>query len=331
MTSASEISRRQARLLTQVSHLMWHIMMFNLPHSKPIFAILLCSFTFCQAMNLSLAGIDIVTTDDRELSGEIDQRTDQNSLWVRHEEEKIVLATAVAWSEVASAQLDGQEVDLNALPDLAVAQKNAGPESILAKGPVPSPLSTPEPASAETSSEPLNPPVVKPKQVVAVEMDAIVLNMDRDVETDGILLALSANNHQGHGVPVRGSLQVRLLGIRTDFHSGETRSEVLQRWSKRVDPRKFQEGIAEFALRYRTIHPEFDEEISNDAMVHARLSVFGQGNFEASVPVQLREFNPFRDNLQLLEGSRFFRSESTSKVPQSRQRSANHGFRPPPW
>jgi hypothetical protein len=89
------------------------------------------------------------------------------------------------------------------------------------------------------------------------------------------------------------------------------RYENLQTWSQPVAPIDFHDGVASYALRFRTVRPESDWRLHSDALVNVRLGVFGQGNFEASVPVAIRKFNPVRDRLQLTRGSRFFPGEVT--------------------
>jgi hypothetical protein len=65
------------------------------------------------------------------------------------------------------------------------------------------------------------------------------------------------------------------------------------------------------------LEPEFDIELCTAANLNARLGVVGDGSFAATAPVVLREFNPYRDQLQLYEGTRFFPNE-LSRFPRPR-------------
>ena len=64
-------------------------------------------------------------------------------------------------------------------------------------------------------------------------------------------------------------------------------------------------GVATFPLRFRNVRPEFDFKLWPDALLNVRFGVPGQGNFEATVPVNLRYFNPYRDRLQVYERQPF--------------------------
>ncbi len=268
------------------------------------------TFLLLGAENLCASVVTVQTVDGRELTGQIDSKTDAESIWIRREEENIVLTTAVAWSSISAARLDGEPVEVAKLADLASELVTEGPVMLLAHHVVDSPREVGVIPAVSYK------PVVQalPGPVASLEIEAFLVNLDRDVEPDGLEVLVAAVDVHGQSVPVRGNLYVRLWGDRDVGQVGRVRFEDLQRWSQPVRPTDFEEGVASYSLRFRTVHPEFDWDLMPYALLNVRLGVYGQGNYEATVPVQIREFNPFRDRMQLYERSRFFRDELSQEV-----------------
>ena len=251
------------------------------------------------------AELQVETTDNRVLRGEIDSKSSAELLWVRHAQERIVLTSSVAWSAIQSAKLDGNAIEIAALKQ-QVQQQSL-------------PLAAETPPSFFTKHVVRKMPLAThgsraPARIVSIQVDAILVNLDRDVEPDGLQVAIIAYNDQGNSVPVRGNLSARLWGQRSNSHGSPLRFEELQRWTQPVERKDFQDDVATFAWRFRTVRPEFDFRLWPDALLNVRLGVPGQGNYEASVPVIVRSFNPFRDRLQQYEGSRFLPNELSENV-----------------
>jgi len=250
------------------------------------------------------AAVTVQTVDGRELVGEIDERTSAEQLWIRREENQIVLTTSVPWGSIVAATIDGESVDVSSLTENWLPLKSSGPVgfwSIEERAPS-------EIANTHWRSQPVR------ARIASIEIDAVLVNLYRDVEPDGFELAISAIDVHGRAVPVRGNITARLVGERDEQHSGRIRFEELQHWSQPVAREDFLDGVASYALRFRTVRPEFDWELIPYALLNVRLGVYGAGNFEASVPVKIRQFNPFRDQLQKYERSRFLRNELTDEV-----------------
>lgn len=269
----------------------------------------------------ALADVTIQTTDGREIVGQVDERTDQNSLWIRQEREQIMLTTALKWSEIATASDGEVELPLEQLPDLLQELASEEPKGLLVRQTIyPDESLCPDCESREPDGLATQ---RRATRIRNVEVEAHLVNLDRDVEPDGLELVVAAIDENGYPVPVRGSLYVRLWGERIKPRGALVRYEQLQQWTQRVDRDDFIEDVASYLLRFRTVQPEFDLGLSPDALVHVKLSVFGQGSYEASVPVMVRKFNPVRDRLQLTRGERFFPNESTQngryQLPQRRQ------------
>lgn len=258
---------------------------------------------------LALADVTIQTIDGREIVGQVDERTDEELLWIRQQREQIMLTTSLTWSEIAAASDGEVELPLEQLPELLKEQASEAPKGMLVRQTIyPDEPLCPDCEPRESDGVATR---RRATRIRNVEVEAHLVNLDRDVEPDGLELVVAAIDENGYPVPVRGSLYVRLWGERIQPHGSLVRYEQVQQWTQRVDREDFVEDVASYPLRFRTVRPEFDLGLHADALVHVRLSVFGQGSYEASVPVQLRKFNPVRDRLQLTRGGRFFPNETT--------------------
>ena len=273
------------------------------------------------ATQAQAAELVVQTSDGRELTGQVDSKSNDEFLWIRHEEENIVLTTSVAWTEITTAQLDGEVIEVTDLSQLATDIATDAPYAFLAQHvidpAVDEPLPVVVPAAVQqpvVAVAPVAPPQPIAGPVAALEIQAYLVNLDRDVEPDGLELLVAAVDVNGYSVPVRGNLHAQLWGDRDVGQVGRVKFDNLQRWGERVRPKDFIDGVARYTLRFRTVRPEFDWDLMPIAMLNVRLGVYGEGNFEATVPVEIRQFNPFRDRLQQFERSRFFRGELSEQV-----------------
>ncbi len=248
------------------------------------------------------AAVEIHTADGRILAGEVDSRTTANHLWVRQESHRIILATPVRWTSIASAWVDGEPTEVAQLSDRSGQLASETRFGFLVEY-------DPEQPAHQSVTLP-----VPLGRITSLEIDAVLVNLDRDVEPDGYELVIAAVDVHGQSVPVKGNLYVRLMGERNVHHTGRIRFEDLQQWNQPVAPHDFIDGVAAYVLPFRALNPEFDDELRLDAQLNVRLGVFGEGNFAATVPVPLRQFSPYRDRLQMFEGSRFFRDELSGRV-----------------
>lgn len=248
------------------------------------------------------ADVEIRTADGRILTGVVDSRTTDEVLWVRQESNAIVLATPVPWSVIASASVDGEPIEVALLVERSDQWASESRFGFLSEF-GPEPLATQVP-----SHQPLI------GRITNLEIDALLVNVNRDVTANGFELMIATVDEFGNNVPVKGDLYVRLMVERDVHHTGRILFEDIQQWSLPVSPHDFVDGVAAYILPFRQLAPELDDELCTSAQLNARLGVYGEGNFAATVPVVLREFNPYRDRLQMFEGSRFFRDELSGRV-----------------
>lgn len=263
--------------------------------------------------------VEIETHDGRTLTGEVDERTDGKTLWLRRTEGNVILATSVDWARIANAEIDGESIEVAILQSERERLATAAPASFLTEFELLEPLS-PVPRLDSWHRQ---------HRVTNIEVDAALINLDRTVEADGLLLALAVFDDQGQAVHVRGTLAARLIVERLDQHTGAVSFEEFQRWSASVLPLEFHEGIAELPLRFRRESPEFRWDLCIAALLNVRLGVPGQGNYEASVPVAIQEFNPIRDEMRNQQGSRFFRNELTRNTLQDGPKQLHRGYSAP--
>lgn len=264
--------------------------------------------------------VSVATRDGRNISGEIDTRSTDESLWVRRSEENIVLTTAVGVAEIDTATLNGEPIAIDELVQKSAQLATSGPTSFLTEYEVVEELNLPH----GDVRLPLRVPAITTFQV-----DAFVANLDYTVETDGLIVAIAPLDVRGNPWPVRGNLSARLIVERLDRHTGQVSFEEFHRWSVPLMVQDFEGGIAELPLRFRRVSPEFDWQLCTAALLNVRLGVYGGGNFEASIPVQIQEFNPIRDEMRNQQGSRFFRNELTHNTLQDGPRRLHQGYSAP--
>ena len=286
-------------------------------------ATLFSCFAFLFALGAALRAdapqVSLETRSGRVLTGEVDDRSDGQTLWLRRADENIVLTSAIAWDEIVNAELGGTAISVTELADNLADYASSGPESFLTEYEL-----RDRPLVTDSTTWWRSPP-----RVASIEADAVIANFDRTVESDGLLLTLAAIDTHGQFVSVRGSLSARLIVERLDHHTGQVSFEEFQRWTAPVSATDFRDGTFTVPLRYRRLSPEFDWQLCTAALLNVRLSVAGQGNYEASVPVMIHEFNPIRDELRNQQGSRFFRGELTHNTRQDGPRNLYRGYSPP--
>lgn len=285
-----------------------------------------CRFSAFSALCFSATSLDEARSDEavtvylssgRAYSGRVDGKTDKEHLWLRQETDRIVLATSVPWRDVVAAESQRKKIDLAEFRKAAVAFAASMPVDL----PRRDEHVRKEGKQAKTGDIHARPPAHVPR-VTALEIEVMLANWDRDVEPDGYEIVVMPIDSHGHVVPVRGTLSSRLIGERViDTDRGRAFAGMrrgnglgnLERWSDRVELAHFSPRGAVFRLPFRQVRPEVDVELSADAILNVRLGVFGQGGFEASVPVRIRHYSRVRDRLQLEEGVRFFRNELSER------------------
>jgi hypothetical protein len=252
----------------------------------------------------------VKTLDGRDLTGAVDSRTDGDSLWLRLQEQQIVMTLAISWDEIVSARVDEKTIEPAALQEAAAKLATPGPTTLIEEAIVP-PSYLVEPFAMASGA--------RRARVRNVEIvDAQLINLDRDVEPDGLQVTIAAIGDDGLPLAVRGNLRAELAGERRPAATAGVYFGELDRWSERVEPEDFVDGAACYTFRFRRTAPQWQFDLLPDALLTVKLSAAGHGNYAASAPVILRKINPLRDNLQLLEGTRFLPQEIHGRRPSDR-------------
>ena len=148
----------------------------------------------------------------------------------------------------------------------------------------------------------------------SLAIDASVGRWTDTAEADGLILVVYPLDAQGRIVPVQGTLEVDLTGLRTSVTPPPQPFFQLGWWTRTVRPADFAADGAKCQLPFQAMHPEFDVKLAPHGALHVRLSVPGQGTFDATqTAVRIRPASPFRDDLQRATGQRFLPQERVSR------------------
>ena len=288
------------------------------------------SIAVCLSMLVALHAqaaetVTVQAVSGRQFQGQVDPRTSESALWLRIGKPQAFVRRPIAWDRVVAVQVGEKKHSaaefrrLIVSPDWQWASDpfEDEPVAILSDDnglPAPEDVSSNlqaaywEPDSADLNSASL---------VTAIHIDADVANWDSDVEVDGLLVHIFPLNNNGETVEALGTLEVNLIGEGpTNLVRGNP-FPALGRWSQVVRPENVGPGGAIFRLPFQGMSPDFRGKwnLGSFGMVHARLSVAGQGVFEDTAAfTRIRPYSPVRDRMQQLRGTRFHPWELTSST-----------------
>jgi hypothetical protein len=279
-------------------------------------AVLICVLGSAKLQAAEVVGVE--TVDGRTLRGVIDARTDRQTLWLRLEENGIVLSVPVSWDNISSAVVDDTAIGVEELRARRGELQSEGPRWLIPEVEVLVDATIAAPQSASVVQAGYWGAVGRGVRVRNLDVvSACLVNLDRDVAPDGIEVSIVAVGDDGAPVAVRGSLRAELFGESGALsHERQPEFGVLDRWSERVRAEDFVDGVATYCLPFRRAAPEWQFDLLPDAVLTVQLGATGHGNFSATAPVALREFNPLRDDLQQHRGTRFLPNEIEGWRPQ---------------
>ena len=254
--------------------------------------------------------------DGRVVSGRVGDKTDDHELWLFAAEPSILIQNAIDWPDVVSASIGDRSLTAAELRESAEQLKSSLPVALLRKPAVQGVRPLPE---AEL-------------RVQSLEMVTSLANWDADAETDGLEVRLQPLAEDGELQPAEGMVSVRLYGRRlgtrqrletqqrfgfwndgsnpSEYHFGRGPARYVEigHWSERIRVAQFTPSGCVVRLPFRRVHPERDLDLALDGLVHADFSV-QRRVVHASAPIELRAFNPYRDELQLNRLTRFLPGE----------------------
>lgn len=254
--------------------------------------------------------VSVSLVDGRKWVGEVDARSDDRYLWLRFGDATTTFRRPIAWSQISAVQQDGRPTDVASLRAQATALPRPAPQPAKAAAP-------PGPGTLRTWRIPgvsARADVQPVATIRSLDVDAYLANWDADVEVDGLMLNLAALDEDGAAAPVDGTLEVELVGERLPPYSLGNAFPTLARWTVALNSAEGRSagGYYRARLDFQAVHPDFQLWLPRYAMVHVRLSIPGQGTFEASRDgLSLRGFTPVRDRLEAASGTRFLPNERT--------------------
>ncbi|HUS39209.1 MAG TPA: hypothetical protein VMX74_07150 [Pirellulales bacterium] len=274
----------------------------------------------------------IYLASGRSFAAAIDERTDQQTLWLRFDGTTAVLYRPIEWDHVTAIEYDGQRHQNEQMVVLATQLKNgrqvaeaASRNSVAAHEPSLSPTAVGGTADANnveqlptaTYAEVAEEILALTPRVQAINIDAYVANWDADVELDGVVLLVTTIDPFGHSVPASGTVRAELRverrsrlkpqprRIRADF-------ERIGSWTRQLPIHSGGESV--FLLPFEAVHPEFDEASASHGLLNVRVTVPGQGVFERSIAdLTVRPYSRIREQIQHTRDTRFLPIEQTGR------------------
>jgi hypothetical protein len=289
----------------------------------------LAGLTFFSLLAVSHAAeqeVVLQLASGRQFHGTIDATSTADKLVLRTTDGGLILWRPIRWERIERATINGQPVDVAKLREAAgVGSRNSGVGSRLSEAQrLPLlrkiEIKTLVPLSDQAVEE--EPPVENPPPRVAmVAFDPFVANWDADVETDGLVVDIMPLDINRYVVPSSGTLEVELYSPQrrtldlAPMSGGDT-LELVERWTRAINPEDFGPGGVRLRLPFGAIHPELNPNWSASwyGLVHVRLAIPGQGIFEDSRDgVRIRPWAPNRDRLEMKTGQRFLPTENLGR------------------
>jgi hypothetical protein len=255
--------------------------------------------------------ITVQVASGRHFTGTVDARTDPARLWLQVAENSIVLLRPIDWDRVTSARVNGKSLSAAELQSAIANLKPVGPPADTTRQTPSHEQSGASPTTA-TDIEPdarlgaPQVPVAVPDPVRAIQIEANLGHWTAGTESSGILVTLLPIDGQGNLVAAEGTLEVELIGQRFTVVTEGNGFPCLGRWVAAVHSADFGPSGAVYQFPFQAVHPDLTFDLDPHGLVHARLSVPGQGVFEASqAMVRVRPYSSVRDHAQQTTGSRF--------------------------
>lgn len=277
-------------------------------HSLPA-AVCLCVSALLIVQATADESVTAYLLDGRAVTGAVDAKTDARYLWLRRSSEQFDLISGYPWELVFQGHVQDRRLSTLELKEWTVAHRQPG-RRIADIG---------QAIGNEVQMVSATAPALPARPVKTLVVDAELAQWDKDAQTDGLRVFVYPLDAYGQIVPVDGHVELTLVVERDytrgahiyhkgpEFLSGD-RQTFPVRWEH------FSAGIPFYELAFDRWHPDFEHTLAEHGLLHARLSVPGQGVFEASDPqVCLRESSRFRDQLQLYTPGRYLPLERPSR------------------
>lgn len=131
-----------------------------------------------------------------------------------------------------------------------------------------------------------------------IEATARVSNFDNDGHPDGLEIRIVGLSKTAGTVPLSGSVDARLYGLRQRRVDTRPQIEQLDRWTQTIRSSNRQGDEIVLRVRFRG-HPGCDWNLFDWTRLEVRVNTPGQGAWDAATTVQIRPYDPFEEQLQL--------------------------------
>ncbi len=278
-------------------------------------AILLLTSAASSAAFAQVAGeVRVELASGRILAGQVDPRTDSETLWLRSvrgsDQSRTVVRRPIQWSRVVAAdvgdrQFSGvefQRVANELQTSLGVIARRDVPATAVEVGPTPrDDRFNGQPAKIDGA-------------VRTLSIEACLGHWNAAAETSGIVVVIRPLDAWGQLTPIDGTLEVDLVGEQpVNGRQGDVFPRI-GRWTQSVSVDDFGPDGARYELPFQAVHPDFERDLGHLGLLHARLAAPGHGVFDASVEqLRIRPYSAIRDRAESNRGSRFFPVEQTGR------------------
>jgi hypothetical protein len=257
--------------------------------------------------------------DGRIVAGTVNERTSESELWLHFHHPNLQMSAAFRWDQVESAMYFGRTLTPEELYRLAHQLKTAAPPP-----PPFHPLHGAELGPLydfRSLHGPRSPHGVLPRsfrgirdnldhdyhgpragqtgRVVSLQAIARLAQWDSDAEIDGVELRVQPITSDGRLIPVNGNISASMHAATRPRYESERPTEELERWNESIRAEDFGPDGAIVRLPFRRRWPDRDLNTSNNGRVQVRLGVPGHGTFDATIPLNIRSIDPYRDHQQL--------------------------------
>ena len=236
--------------------------------------------------------------------GLVDSRANEQQLWLRTSRAGVELRRPIDWENILLVRQGNREFSAAEFRVEVLSSQTTATSLRMNEAdelPAPSVVTAQNESSQGPAQVGANAGAVRPKewlpdrrmaqfiqaaranntQVCSLSIDAQVANLNRTVEADGLVLHIYPLDGAGNMIPVDGTLDVELIAsVPPGWPRGEPPPNI-GHWSFRLIPQQFGPAGAIVKLPFQGVHPEFDLNLGPFGLVHARLSIPGNGSFRS--------------------------------------------------
>lgn len=216
----------------------------------------------------------VTTATGRIVRGHLDPRTTREHLWLVANAEGMTVGSRLSVADVV--QIDAADPVL--LPPREPGAAEEGDRVSSIEG------------GRRTSARQ---PSIRRPPVKSLAVFAQLENWDDDPQPDGLRLYIVPRGPRGEMVPTTGALSIQLAVYRGDWRHSRGRYRDEEQWSREISADEFGPHGAVVDLPFAQVSPETDRELHSLGVLRVRMSVAGEGAFDATLHnVELRSRPP---------------------------------------